>query len=91
MDRYLITVQAVVTVVLLAFAGLIYLVGDSTTASVLATAITTGVMTHWFKESSTIARKASTTVEVAEGDVTVEEAPKAKATTRRKTTRQRDG
>lgn len=86
MDRYLITVQAVVTVVLLGFAGAVYLVGDSTSASVLSTAITTGVMTHWFKESSTIARKSATTVEVGEGDVTVEEAAPRKATTRRRRT-----
>lgn len=84
MDRYLITVQAIVTVVLLGFAGVVYLVGDSTTASVLATAITTGVMTHWFKESSTLARKAAT-IEVEGDDVNVETAPKKSA--RRKTTR----
>lgn len=75
MDRYLITVQAVVTCVLLAFAGGVFLLGDSQTASVLSTAIVSGVMTHWFKESSTIARKASATVEVQEGDITVEERP----------------
>lgn len=73
MDRYLITVQAVVTLALMGFALFMYTVVGGPGADSIGSLIVGAVVTHWFKESSTIARKASATVEVQEGDITVEE------------------
>lgn len=56
-DRFALGVQAAVTVAFLSFAAALFFVADSTTANTLATVITTATITHWFKESSTIARR----------------------------------
>lgn len=60
MDRYVLVVQAVLTVVFLGFAAALFFIADSATANTMATVIVTATLTHWFKESSTIARKAAT-------------------------------
>lgn len=72
MDRYLITVQAVVTVALMGFALFMYTVVGGAGADQMGALIVGAVITHWFKESATIARKAAS-IEVEGDDVTVAE------------------
>lgn len=76
MDRYLITVQAVVTLALMGFALFMYTAVGGAGADTIGSMIVGAVITHWFKESSSIGRKAAgATVEVGQGDVTVQEQP----------------
>lgn len=70
MDRYLITVQAVVTLALMGFALYMYSVVGGSGADSIGSLIVGAVITHWFKESSTIARKAAN-VAVEGEEVTV--------------------
>ena len=75
-DRFALAIQALVTVVLVAFAASLYFVANSNSADTMGALIVGGVMAHWFKESSTIARRAVTggdTVNVQGEDVTVTE------------------
>lgn len=53
--KFVLVVQAVVTGAFLAFAGAVYATNET-----LATAIVSGMLTHWFHESKTISRNAST-------------------------------
>lgn len=69
-DRYLITVQAIVTLALMGFALFMYTVVGGPGADSIGSLIVGAVVTHWFKESSQIARKAA--VEIESEDVTVQ-------------------
>lgn len=71
MDRYLITVQAIVTLALMGFALFMYTVVGGPGADSIGSLIVGAVVTHWFKESSQIARKVAT-VEVEGDQVNVE-------------------
>lgn len=74
-DRYLISIQAFITCAMLGFALYMYAVVGGPAADSIGSMIVGGVMTHWFKESSAIARRAASadTVNVTGDEVTVEE------------------
>lgn len=72
-DRYLITVQALITLALLAFSIFMYQVVGGAGADSVGTLIVGAVITHWFKESAQIARN-SKTVEIEGEEVNVQEA-----------------
>lgn len=59
MDRYLITVQAIVTLALMGFALFMYTVVGGAGADSIGSLIVGAVVTHWFKESAQIARTAA--------------------------------
>lgn len=61
-DRYLITVQAIVTLALMGFALFMYTVVGGAGADTIGSLIVGAVVTHWFKESSTIARSSASTM-----------------------------
>lgn len=61
MDRYLITVQAIVTLALMGFALFMYTAVGGPGADSIGSLIVGAVVTHWFKESAQIARSASST------------------------------
>ena len=81
MDRYLITVQALITLAMLGFAWGMYSVIGGPAADTVGTLVVGGIMAHWFKESSAIGRsvvqkRQKTDVVNVEGDdVVVSERP----------------